>query len=625
MIKSAADFILGVWNAPEISLRVEFPLELMEEFRALVCDELQQLSRGGADPAGVLFGVSNGSVTRILGWREISRASAEEHSARAAQHDRAELVRALSAAATDPRMQRMEPLGWFVSRGQRGTGLTAPEIDLFNNFFPEAWQVTLLLRRGPGGTARAGFFVREADGFLRPDASYRELLIQPLRRVPGAPSLSAPPPPLSPLQPAAPLYPAQPLQDIPQPRVRAQNDSVVAREPIAAPVPAGADGPEMHNRVEPVIAAALPIETAAAPDTLSRNPPPASELPSVEQLIAPAIESVAETLLESTVLPAIGEPVSVAKAEPLSLKAEPLSLEIAPAEKRIEPPVAPVPETALPLEIEPMPIVPAASPPPAPSNAPDLPVMFVPVEAPAPRPTLRERVSPAVAEPALVVAPVSGKSAEPVPQEVALDEMPSFQMQAHSFGGARWLWVFPVLLALAVITFLLLQKTAPAPDASFALRIAAVGDNVEISWDPGSIPVRSGERASIQIQDGPNTKEMPLSSDELQAGKTTYSRETSDVALRMTIYATGSRQYHEFARLVAEPAPQPSPAPSPEPAPNSQLRSQRDDLETQVQQLKEQVRKEASRADQAQGVVRILENRLKVDGARNRSQSEKKK
>jgi len=181
-----------------------------------------------------------------------------------------------------------------------------------------------------------------------------------------------------------------------------------------------------------------------------------------------------------------------------------------------------------------------------------------------------------------------------------------------------------VLLALALVVFLVMQKPAPAHVLSFSLRVAAAGNIVEISWDRDSIPVYKGDHASIKIQDGADTKQVSLNSDELHAGKTHYVRETGDVAFLMTIYNSGSQEFHEFARLVAPSADAANATPAPESADSSQLRSERDKLETQVNLLKEQVRKEAARADQAESVVRILENRLNIDGARSQSQTERK-
>ena len=502
MIKSATDFILGVWNAPEVPLRVEYPLEMMEELRALVSDELQRLSRGGTDAAGLLFGVSRGPAVRILTWRPISRGSADEQSANSALHDRAELVRVLGSAATDPDMRGLEPLGWFVSRTQGGTGLIAPEVELYNNFFPHPRQFTLLLRRGPGGTARAGFFVRDAEGFLRADASYRELLIQPVRRVPSA------------LEPATSLLAVPAIEEVSRLLAEPPRDVSSATEPSPS------------NFVEL---------------TVPSEPPefkPASDEP-------------------------MPEPVVLA---------------------------APAEVTSIPQAAEPLPETAAAR-----------------IEAPAPAPATAPASATASA---LATAPIPVEEASP--RQAPPDEPPGFVLQAHSFGGARWLWVFPLLLAVGIVVFLLMQKTASVPIPSFSLRVAAVNNDVEIAWDRSSIPARDGERADIQIQDGPNSKQLSLSAEQLHDGKMSYVRETGDVALQMIIYAGGGREFHEFAHLVAISAPA-ADTPSAQESPGgSQLRAERDDLQNQVLQLKEQVRKEAARADQAESVVKILENRLKI-------------
>ncbi|HTS48258.1 MAG TPA: hypothetical protein VMH05_09970 [Bryobacteraceae bacterium] len=554
MIKSAADSILGVWNAPEVPLRVEYPLDIMEELRGLVCDDLQRLSRGGADAAGLLFGVTRGPVARILTWCPISRGSSEEQTAGPALHDRAELVRVLSGAATDPAMHGMEPLGWFVSRTQGGTGLTSPEIELFNNFFPNPWQVTLLLRRAPGGTARAGFFVREPDGFLRPDASYRELLIQPLRRMPKPLILGAPQPEIPPVQESQPL--------------------------------AGME----HSRsaaIQPVAAMSFAPEAAgAAPAALAIAPEPESIAPAAMVIASDAPLAVPEAAPGPATQPvaAAAVPIESSHQHPESFDAA--LAEMASALQRSfkePPPSEPARKTAT-------------------AEAP-------PIRIDAPRP-VRPRAPTSITQPETL-------GASPL-------EAPSFVLQTHSFGGRQWLWILPVLLAVALVVFLVMQKPAPAPVLSFSLRVAAAGNMVEISWDRDSIPVYKGDHASIKIQDGADTKQISLNSEELHTGKTHYVRETGDVAFLMTIYNSGSQEFHEFARLVAPSADAANPTPAPEPADSIQLSSDRDKLEAQVNQLKEQVRKEAARADQAESVVRILENRLNIDGARSPSQADKK-
>ncbi|HMD49910.1 MAG TPA: hypothetical protein VKG79_12455 [Bryobacteraceae bacterium] len=547
MIKSAADFIMGVWTAPEVPLLIEYPLDIMEELRSLLCDELHRLSRGGGDVAGVLFGVSRGAAIRIMTWRTITRQAGEEQSQRMSRHDRAEMVRVLGMAASDPAMQGYEPLGWFVSHTDGGTGLTPSDIDLFENFFPNSWQVTLLMRRGPGGTARAGFFVREQDGSLRPDASYRELFVQPVRRVPGAAGARSP------------LSAVTTAQEAPQP----ERPAFVAAptEHPAEPDPSIAAAPiSLAEEEQPAL---LTSATSFPPLAAESSPEPEADAP-----------------VEESVRAAIDEPAPFIPEAPQ------------------EPPPAPTPIAARP--------------------APALSIVEPPktLRAVAPIEKLPAEKLPAVK------AAAAAPPAEKLPADAPPSETPSFTMQTSSFGGARWLWIGLGLLALVLIIFLVTQRTASPAAASFGLRAAAMGDSIEISWDRDSTPVWNGQRASIKIQDGPDTKQLSLSSDQLHAGKTMYARETPDVAIEMIIYDAAGHDSHEFARFIA-PAPYAPSSSQPQSNDANKLRAERDNLASQVEKLKADVRKEAARADQAEDLVRILENRLKIDDTRGRSQSQK--
>jgi hypothetical protein len=577
-MRLATDLIMGVWTAPEVPLLIEYPLEIMEDLRALLSDELQQLSRAGTDAAGVLFGVSRGPAIRVLAWRPLSLTLSDEQLARISRNDRAEMVRVLGNAASDPEMRGFEPLGWFVSHSDGGRGLTGADVELFNNFFPHSWQVTLLLRRGAGGTARAGFFVREPDGFLRPDASYRELLIQPLRRMPGA-TVPKPPQPV-----------VSPLQEIPRPLASMQPGIVESAPTRQDPTPSR-DPIPVAMAVEQSAPPHAPDQTSTHLGSKPHSPLDPEAVSDVAFLAKPPMP--VETALSDQASPA-GEPIASAPAIETEVSPGKLSAPIA------RPPLEPVmPQQTAPVEnIARIDAQPAVQPPASIAVTPPRPFVAAPaVKLIAPEPIASEPIAPAT---------------------------PSFTLQTHSFGGSRWLWIISVLVVLAVVGFLIMQRATPAPAPSFSLRVGTVDDNIEISWDRDSIPVRNGEYASIQIQRGPNSKKIPLSSNELHAGTPVYLRESGDVAVQMTIYGAG-REFHEFARLVTRPVPATGARPEPEPlpTPTSQLRAERDNLQSQVQLLKEQVRKEAARADQAEDVVRILENRLKIDAGRARPEEKK--
>src|SRR5205809_750369 len=76
---------------------------------------------------------------------------------------------------TEKTLSGMVPLGWFVSHTRSvGVSMTAQDQEIFSKFFPDRWDVTLVLRPGRMGVSRAGFFTRDADGGVKIDAPYRE-------------------------------------------------------------------------------------------------------------------------------------------------------------------------------------------------------------------------------------------------------------------------------------------------------------------------------------------------------------------------------------------------------------------------------------------------------------------
>ncbi|HYL38510.1 MAG TPA: hypothetical protein VEV17_21520 [Bryobacteraceae bacterium] len=385
MSDSTAEYGIASWTSPAVPLTIEYPLEIMEELRAVVCDAIQQPSPGGLAAAGVLFGMQREGAIRILTWRPI----APEPSGWSSSQERAGVARLLESAAADADLQGLVPLGWFTSRTSGGIALTLANEELYNSLFPHPWQCALVLGCGRGGLARAGFFVRRADGGLKADASYRTFTIEPLQRAPAEPE------------------------------------------------------------------------------------PPAQSPP---------------------------DPVDI--------------------------------------------------------------------------------------------------------------EMPSFQLQQHSFGGARWLWVFPVLLALAVIVFLWKQKSLAAPAPTFSLRVAGTANDVEISWDREAPAVRDADRAVIEIQDGPATSQLKLAPDQVRSGSAHYFRQSGDVGFAMTIYPSGGPELREFARLIVQESAA-APAPAKSDQAGMQLRAERDALAGEVELFKDQVRKESDRAAKLQEQVRTLENRLR--------------
>jgi hypothetical protein len=195
--EQTAEFIFGSWTTPEVDVKIEYPLEVMDELRVAATDGLQRLSRGGLEVGGVLFGTRRGSSVRILTWRPIECEHAHGPGFVLSHKDRANVTRLLDVAQTDHDLQGLTPVGWFLSHTRSDLVLSPANVDFFNLFFPWGWQITLVLRPGRLGEARGGIFVREADGSLRTESSYREFTIEPLRR--DAPAAARTPRALEPL------------------------------------------------------------------------------------------------------------------------------------------------------------------------------------------------------------------------------------------------------------------------------------------------------------------------------------------------------------------------------------------------------------------------------------------
>ncbi len=150
MTEKTAEIGFGRWTNPQVALSIEYRLDVMDQIRAA-------LSNAAVDAGGVLFGTHQDDAVKIIDWRPMSLSA----------NDRRDLVRLLLAAKQDPGLQDLQPVGWFLSHKHGDISLSPSDLETFDGFFGEPWQVTLVLVPASADSARAVFFVREADGTLR--------------------------------------------------------------------------------------------------------------------------------------------------------------------------------------------------------------------------------------------------------------------------------------------------------------------------------------------------------------------------------------------------------------------------------------------------------------------------
>lgn len=185
-----SDVKFASWSVAESPITIEYSLIVIEEIRHAVAEGFQRLSRGGIEVGGILYGTREGRTVRVLAMRPIACEHARGPAFLLSDKDRMVLNGQLSADAEDPHLEGLISVGWFLSHTRSEITLSESDLELYSIFFPAPWQVTLVVRPGRGGSMRAGFFVREADGTVKSERSYLEFnfpdrLAGVLDRAPG--------------------------------------------------------------------------------------------------------------------------------------------------------------------------------------------------------------------------------------------------------------------------------------------------------------------------------------------------------------------------------------------------------------------------------------------------------
>lgn len=199
-----------------------------------------------------------------------------------------------------------------------------------------------------------------------------------------------------------------------------------------------------------------------------------------------------------------------------------------------------------------------------------------------------------------------------------------FPIQARPLARERWFWVAAMFLVLLIVGTLLKDKYSTLSDRSFPIRVYDAGDSVRAEWDINSAPIRTARLAVLDIRDGNENKRVALTDQQLHSGKMTISRNSGDLELRMIVFPQDQPGIQQFVRFVGPEPSSPSKSPVekeaslPDVAPQAiPPPAQHNQLEDQVKQLKEELGTQNRRANRLQEMVRILQNRIAVEGFRN--------
>ncbi|HPQ15465.1 MAG TPA: hypothetical protein PLP04_09555 [Bryobacteraceae bacterium] len=250
----------GHWAIHGLPVRIEYAVPVLEEIAATAVDGLYRIRHGGIEVGGVLFGTVERGVVRITAFRELECEHAFGPRFVLSERDKAAMRRLLELPRTEPSLAGLQPVGWYHSHTRSGIALSPRDLEIYNRYFPEVWQVALCVRPEAFGPTRAGFFVRERNGDIQAEAPYEEFTILP-RRSQGARS--------QPREvPLAPL--AADLEPEPQPEQAAVPPQVPAKSEEAAPEPSREEvplpAPTFGGLAAPPVPKEAPAPAAAVPD-----------------------------------------------------------------------------------------------------------------------------------------------------------------------------------------------------------------------------------------------------------------------------------------------------------------------------------------------------------------------
>jgi proteasome lid subunit RPN8/RPN11 len=256
MIDSSTESSVETWSAPECPYTIEYSPRVLDDIRLSVVDAFFSLPRGGAEIGGILLGRFAKGRISILAYQALDCEHAMGPSFTLSQNDRTQLADMLAAAQQHP--ERLQPVGWYHSHTRSEILLSDADQDIHKRFFPEPWQIALVLKPSTFEPTRGGFFFREADGTIRGSASYQEFVVdaQPMRQVPAGNAPPMPPAPQPLRRPAEVHGPVVTIEPEPQPEVQlaSQPEPELEPEPVLEAVP------------EPVAEAAPPAEEAVEPE-----------------------------------------------------------------------------------------------------------------------------------------------------------------------------------------------------------------------------------------------------------------------------------------------------------------------------------------------------------------------
>jgi hypothetical protein len=171
-----------VWHGSGAVPEVQCDAKVLAEITGLALRGYLSYPWGGVEIGGVLFGRSESGAVRVCAARA---AECEHHYGPAfelSSQDCDAFEQLLRTAEADPELAGLTPVGWYQSTSRRDLGLSGHARAFFQRFFPEPWQIAMLITRSKRDPPSVAVFVRDSEGRAELHSPPQEFTLDTLRK-----------------------------------------------------------------------------------------------------------------------------------------------------------------------------------------------------------------------------------------------------------------------------------------------------------------------------------------------------------------------------------------------------------------------------------------------------------
>ena len=165
MTESGKDSAVNLWRVPECPFQIEASPRVLDDIRLAVVDAFFSLPRGGAEIGGILLGDYRSGASPSPA---MPRSIANTPTALPSPFSPPDESRLNTCWRSTRGAEDMRPVGWYHSHTRSEIFLSDADLKIHKHYFPEAWQVALVIKPHTFQPSRMGFFFREAEAASMP-------------------------------------------------------------------------------------------------------------------------------------------------------------------------------------------------------------------------------------------------------------------------------------------------------------------------------------------------------------------------------------------------------------------------------------------------------------------------